>query len=194
MAYLNWRLNDVQSWNGVSESIPPGSDYLLRVAEVAQTQSSKGNPQMEVTFEVADGALAGRRVKMWYSGADKARGRAKNFIEACGLSLDQQGGLDDQALLGRIIVADAVNNSYDKPDPVTGQVVTKTNIRIENERLYQTQQAQAPQGFVAQGAPVTQQQMYSPPPQGAPAPMPAPAGRPNFPPNAQRGAPGLTRV
>lgn len=211
MAYIGGKFHEVQGWGGESEALPPGTDYVFRVDKIAQGQSSTGKPQLELDLVVCnEGELKGRASKSWYTlnfEKDTPRKRVRQLIDATGVQMDQAGGIDDQAFIGRYFVGDVVHEPYQKADPVSGQMVEKTRTKICNERPYNPgaganaafagQGAQQP-AFQAQqpafqpgAAPPAQAPQYAMPP-GAQAPMapgPVIAGAP-----APRGAPQLTRV
>lgn len=182
MAYIGQRLHEVKAWDGNSEALPPTDDVLFRITEVKQELSSKKQTQQLVlSLEVVGGSsqeLVGRKTFARYGIGDGIkegqRGRLRALVDAAQVPLDQQGGFNDEALVGRVFLADLKLNSYTQTDPVTGASVTKENTQVVNERPAQggqpQMQMQMPQGFAP---PQAQGFAPPPPPQVAPG-MPAP--------------------
>ena len=80
--------NEVKEWGGEFSLVPPG-DYTLLVTNLEQKPGDKA-PYVAVTFEVQDeGDYKGQKVFNNYSFSDKAQGRVKQLMVACGAQLDK---------------------------------------------------------------------------------------------------------
>jgi hypothetical protein len=211
MAHINGRFHEVSAWSGESEALPPGPDYAFQIEGVEQGVSpQKQTPQLNVTCIVLnEGENYGRKGIFRYNlNLDKEapRKRLRSLIDATGIPMDADGGIDDQDLIGRQFLADVIAENYDVVDGTTGTKITKTASRIQNERpldgANQAADAAAPQAVAP--APAAAAPAPAPAPAAAapaaraaiPAPRPAaaaaPAARPAYTPPS-RGAP-LTRV
>lgn len=139
MAYINGRLHEVESWDGKSEALPPAPDYVLLIEAAKQgTSSKKGSPQLEITTVVQnEGELHGRKGVFFYNlqlDKDTPRKRLRSLVDACGVPMDANGGIDDQALIGKMFMADVIAESYKDVDVVSNQTIEKTRTRLQSER------------------------------------------------------------
>lgn len=170
VAISDVNLNEVKPWNGEANILPPG-DYIFEITDVEQKQSSKGNPQMELSLEVIAGVepvteqYNGAKSKHWLSLLPAAAGRVRNMIDACGIRLAAKGTFDDQDLIGRQFAGTVVENVYQKMDAGTGATRDVVNTRIQNERSLSDADLAAP-------APAPEPE---PEPELAPAPVRAAA-------------------
>jgi hypothetical protein len=212
MAHINGRFHEVQAWGGESEALPPAPDYVFQIEAVEQGQSpQKATPQLNVTCLVLnEGELYGRKAIFRYNlnfegkGGDTARKRLKSLIDATQIPLDDQGGINDDDLIGRVLMADVIQETYKVADATTGTQIEKIATRIQNERVVPDANAQAgapapaaaapaPAAAPAAAAPAPAARAAAPAPAARPAPA-APAARPAYAPPG-RGAPaGVTRV
>lgn len=84
---LDLDLTETQAWGGEYQ-LPPAGDCTLTVVNITQETSSKNNPMLAVTFEIADeGEHKGKKVFNNYSLNQKALGRLKALSIACGASM-----------------------------------------------------------------------------------------------------------
>lgn len=185
MAYIGLGMNNVEAWDGVSGALPPATDVVFRIDSVKQERSSqKGTLQLVVEATVvSQGELFSRkgylRPIIDVNAKDGSKRRLKQLLDACMIQVDQQGGFDDQHLVGRHFVGDVVSQPYKKTDPATGQTIEKEGSQIVNERPYgqaggvqQAQQAQPQFQPQAQPAFVPQIVPAQPPAQQGYAPQP----------------------
>jgi len=124
---------DAQAWDG-SVNFPDPGEYLFEVVGCDKGQSRKGTPQVEITFEVADGEATGKRMKGWYALTERAIGRLCAVLNACGVRLDERGGFSTQAVIGARLIATVAENTYTVTDPVTQEPITKTNVKLMGEK------------------------------------------------------------
>lgn len=140
MAYVNLKVGDVKGWDGKSEGLPPGEDYVLEVIAAEQDKSPvKGTPQLTLECNVLwPEAYEGRKTWARYFLLDNkgSRGRLRSIVDATGVAVDSNGGFDDQEFVGKIFVADVINEPYDKVDATTGTSVEKQSSKVVNERPY----------------------------------------------------------
>ena len=144
MAYVAAGITaDTKAWDGVSGALPPANDVVFRIDEVKQEASpKKGTPQLVLSCIVVapEGELKDRKaVHRFVVGPNMkpaSIGRLKQLLDACGLQADANGGFDSDHLIGRVFVADIVNEPYQDTDPITGQSVEKNGNRLQNERPY----------------------------------------------------------
>jgi hypothetical protein len=81
---IELNLEATEAWNGESAPLLDPGDYNLTVVGFEQKTGKDSNqPYIAVTFEVADGELAGRKVWNNYSLSQKAVGRLKSLMLAC---------------------------------------------------------------------------------------------------------------
>lgn len=189
MSYVNLRVHEVKGWDGKSEGLPPGEDYVLEVEKAEQdTSPNKGTLQLTLECKVLwPEAYEGRKTWARYYLLDNkgSRGRLAQIINATGVSVDAQGGFDDQDFAGRVFVADVINEPYEKVDATTGTSVVKDNSKICNERAY-----------VPEGAEVAAAAVAPPPPAVVVAPKAVAPAASNAAPKPKFGRPaaGVTRV
>lgn len=208
MATIAGRFHEVKGWGGQSESLPPGPDYVFQIDVAQQGQSpKKGTPQLELELTVLnEGELNGRKAFHRLTlnlEKETPRKRMRQLIDATGVPMDGNGNIDDADFVGRIFMADVVEESYEDVDATTGTKISKTAIRVVNERIPPGaeggQAAAAPStaaaALAAPAAPAAQtRQAPAAPAPAAPAAGAAPAnGRPVYAPPTRGGA-GLTRV
>lgn len=152
---------DEQAWDGTgSDPVPPG-EYKFEVMDVKQGKSPRKNtPQLELTLEIVEGDLKGRRTWARYYLTDKAVGRLLNVMKACGVGLDDRKGFSLQAMIGARIIATVTHEAYqDGINPVTQAPIMKTSTKITGEKAIEVPKAPAPRGAqAARGVPVTQNQ------------------------------------
>jgi|SRR5882672_3515850 len=140
MATIEANLNDVEAWGGEVSTLPPG-EYQLKVkaADVEQKDSDgKITSQLVVDYEVTSGAFSGKVVKAWFTldfTKDTPRKRLKSLVVACNIEVSPNGSFDTAQLVGCQLNADVIHQTYmSKPDPITGNPVEKTSVRVVNER------------------------------------------------------------
>ena len=140
MATIDANLNEIDAWGGETTQLPPG-EYQLKVtaADVEQKEDGeKIKSQLVVNYEVISGAFSGKTIKAWFMldfTKDTPRKRLKSLVNATGIGVSPNGSFDTAQLLACKLNADVVHESYQsKPDPITGQSVEKTAIRVVNER------------------------------------------------------------
>ena len=127
---------NIKPWGGESNISPVGT-HKVKVIEATQETSSNKNPQLVLSFEVTGGEHDGARIRGYYmlmnSGA--AEGRLKQVREACSVSLiNAQGAFRRSDFVGKVCLIDVASEGWEKPDPVSGQMIQKTALRVRNER------------------------------------------------------------
>jgi hypothetical protein len=177
-------LNEVPAWDGEANMLPPG-EYCFEVAACAVTNTKNNNPQLEMDLTVIAGAdteaCNGAAKKHWVVMTEKAAGRVRNMLDACGVQMEADGSFDSDHFIGTQFIAEVYEDSYDKPDLATGGNVTKLTNKIRKERPVTA-------GFSSGDQPTVepaqqQQQQQTAPATRAPAPAarPAPAAAPSRP-------------
>lgn len=87
---LGLESDDVRAFGGGGFQLAPEGDWMLTVIDLEKKPSSKNQPMLKVTFEIADeGPNKGVRVYNNYSLQPQALGRLKQFSIACGAQLDK---------------------------------------------------------------------------------------------------------
>lgn len=130
-------LNEVSAWDGASSSLPP-AEYLFEVEDCIVGATSKQNPQLEFNLTVVAGAETdiynGTSRKHWVVMTDKAAGRVRNMLDACGVQMDAEGGFDSDHFIGARFIAEVFEDTYSKPNLETGGSIEKTSNKIRKER------------------------------------------------------------
>lgn len=175
-------LNEVTPWDGEANMLPPG-EYLFEVAECILGNTKNNNPQLEFDLTVVAGADSeaynGSKKKHWVVMTDKAAGRVRNILDACGVQMEADGSFDSDHFVGTQFIAEVYEDSYSKPDLSTGASVEKITNKIRKERPVTA-------GFTGQEAALAAAPAQSAPRAPAAAPAAAPA-RP-LPPGPRPGA------
>lgn len=130
---LQLDLSEVDAWGGeTGPRVPPGI-YDLEITSAEQSQSTKQQPVIKVEFTVLnEGESNGLTILKSYSLQQKALGRIKNLLMACGARLD---GIRSSELLGRQIVAEVVHVQGDAQPMPDGSVKEgKMFTDVMNER------------------------------------------------------------
>ena len=110
MALINFSNSEDKGYS----PLPEGS-YDLEILQVEQKVSQAGNPQLELSTEVAAGEHEGRKVKLWYSLTPQSAWKLKKLVvathtphEVVGSDRDGQISFDTDDLVGGIFTATAV--------------------------------------------------------------------------------------
>lgn len=112
MALINFSNSEDKGYS----PLPEGS-YDLEILQVEQKVSQAGNPQLELSTEVAAGEHEGRKVKLWYSLTPQSAWKLKKLVVATHTPHEVVGGLtekdgqisfDTDDLVGGIFTATAV--------------------------------------------------------------------------------------
>lgn len=126
-------LTEVDAWGGESgPRVPPGI-YDLEITSAEQGTSNKQAPVIKVEFTVLnEGEHNGHTILKSYSLQQKALGRLKNLLMACGARLD---GVRSSEMVGRQIVAEVVHVQGDaQPQPDGSVKEGKMFTDVMNER------------------------------------------------------------
>ena len=137
---------NIKEFGGGAFPLLPLGSYIFEVEHVEQKPSSKNTPMVVVTSKVAEGqdndeAAKYTGQKAWgnYPLTEKAMGRIKNLMMACGAPLDK---FRASALLGAKYRADIVHNQGDATPGPDGQPrEARTFANIANERPLETVEA-----------------------------------------------------
>lgn len=112
---------DVRAWGGESGPKLPIGKYTMDVVSAVQKPSKQNQPTIEVTFKVADeGEHNGVELTKKYSLQQKALGRIKSLMMACGASLDK---IRPAELIGARILVDIVHTEGQGKVDAQGNVV-----------------------------------------------------------------------
>lgn len=125
-------LEDVNAWGGEFRLVPPG-EWTLDITHIEQTNSKeKKTPMIKVTFEVADeGEYNGAKLFGNYALTDKAMGRIKQLMVACGARLDK---IRASELINQRIRAEVVHTESEGPPDADGNPgKTRTFANVQNE-------------------------------------------------------------
>jgi hypothetical protein len=132
---------NVKEFGGESfaPEVPPG-EYVLDLVEIEQKTSKAQNSMLVVTFEVAEGEFAGKKLTGWYTLTDKAMGRIKKLQIACGARLDK---IRTSELRGARIIATVIHEEG-KPMPKPDGTMYPPSIfaKVQSERPLEDVQAQ----------------------------------------------------
>jgi len=125
-------LSEVDAWGGEQRPLVPAGEYQLTITHVEQKPSSNNNPMIVVTFEVASGPEKGSKLWGNYVLTQKAMGRIKALVVACGGSLDV---IRASELMGATIEATIVHNEGQaKIGPDGNPGATPVYANVINER------------------------------------------------------------
>jgi len=142
---------DATEWSGETEKIPVG-DYVVEIVDALKTQSKKGNPQLEVQFMVLEGDEKERTTKGWYPlASEKAIGRIKCLLAACGVTVDARVGFAPKALIGAQLQIKVIHDIQEgEPNHLGVKPEPKIFSKVVNERALPAAPKAAPAG---RGAP-----------------------------------------
>jgi hypothetical protein len=140
---------NIKEFGGRGFPLLPVNDYIFEVEHVEQKPSSKNTPMVVVTSKVAEGQeddeaakYTGQKVWANYPLTDKAMGRLKNIMIACGAPLDK---FRASALMGAKYRASIVHNQGDATPGPDGQPrEARMFANLCNERPLETIEAAAP--------------------------------------------------
>lgn len=131
---------DTTAWDGEGGNLPELGRHLCEITKAEKGTSKKsGSPQVLVGYKVTDekDESNGRQITGYYSLTQKAIGRLLNVLAACGVELDAKGNFAASALVGKKLSINIVQNSYaDGKNPVTGEAIMKTNVKVVGEEAY----------------------------------------------------------
>jgi len=153
------------SGDDVQYTVFPQGTYELQVASVDLTNSQKGNQQLTVRCEIAEGDYEGRKITLWLSLLPQAAWRVKGFVKALGVDYDEN---DDGTI------------SFDTDDCVGTYCRAQAKIREFNGKEKNDWEQFAPSKLTDAPAASTQAApapKAAPAPQAQPAPSPAPTER-----------------
>lgn len=135
--YMTGQSNpDLKAWDGV-QNLPDVGDHLVRIAEAGQEVSKNKNPQLVLTFEVVKGENEGRRIRGYYilKDEDVFNRRLKQVREAAGVAvINGSGAFRKSDFVGKTLLVEVYEDSYEVPDAVTGATIKKTSKKVRNER------------------------------------------------------------
>lgn len=140
---INLEGEGVRAWGGGGGPILPVGQYTMDIVKAEHTQSSKNQPVVKVTFKVADeGENFGVELTKSYSLQEKALGRIKNLMIACGARLDK---IRPAELLGARIIVDIVHTQGTGGVDSQGNVTEgKTYCDVANEIAIESAPAEEP--------------------------------------------------
>jgi len=126
-------LTDVKEWDGEQRPLVPAGDYKVTVIDVkSDNAKSSGNPVIKVEFEIDEGEYQGQKLFNTYSLSEKALGRIKALMVACGASLDK---IRASELLGQSIEVTVTHEETQSPPDANGNPQpSKTFSRVMKER------------------------------------------------------------
>jgi hypothetical protein len=81
-------LNGVSAWTA-DDQLEPGT-YRMTAGAIERTESSRGNPQVKVTWGVSAGPYRGAERPDWITVTEPALGRIAQVIEAAGIPAPTQ--------------------------------------------------------------------------------------------------------
>ena len=100
----------------------PEGHYEIRIDDVQQGASSKGNPQLEFSMTIVDGEYTDRHPKMWKSLMPNAVWSLEALAEVCGITPQETGehddegnpemALDEQEFIGRVVTFKVTQREY----------------------------------------------------------------------------------
>lgn len=121
-------LNEVEAWKGGGGLTVGTHDVVCIRAE--ETESSKGNPQIELEFEAIRGEEQGGTIRDWIVVIPATLGKVKGFMEACGVAIPEgEFNLNVSDIVGsttRIVVRK--ENPDDKYPKVVGYSATDATV------------------------------------------------------------------
>lgn len=125
-------VSETEAWGGESRPLVPPGDYPLTVVGVEQKTSNSGNPMINVQFEVAEGESKGSYVWNNYVLTQKAMGRVKALMVACGAQLDKlvASQLMGQTIMGTVVHTEGQASIDEQGNPRPA----KTFANVINER------------------------------------------------------------
>jgi hypothetical protein len=132
--------------------IPQGT-YDLTVTDITQGTSSKGNPQLQVRCEIAQGEYSGKKITLWLSLLESATWRLSAFVKATGIDYEDGPG-------GQI--------SFDTDDVVGAYFSASTKIREYNGKDKNEWESFAPSKLSQPAAPRAAASVAAPAPQAQP--------------------------
>lgn len=126
-------LAEANPWDGTSQPPLDEGEYVLQIVKFESKTSSNNNKMIAVTFEVVEPAeLVGQKAWQNYALTDKAMGRIKALMVACGTSLD---AIRASEFMGAKLRATVVHNmSTPKPDASGNVGEPKVFANVQNER------------------------------------------------------------
>lgn len=78
----------------------PADTYLVKVNNAEETVSQAGNEMINVTFEIAEGEYAGRKIFDNFVLMEKTLWKLKQFLVAIGIDVSEAVDLDVEDLIG----------------------------------------------------------------------------------------------
>ena len=147
-------LNETAPWDGEASVLPPG-EYAFEVVDaiIKEAKTSEKFPSLVLDLVVTGGADSeqynGVKRKHFVSLSPNAAGRLRNIIDACHVPIEADGGFTTETFLGTGFIAEAYEDTYEKPDLASGNSVTKTVGKIHKERPIESGWS----GAVAEGQP-----------------------------------------
>lgn len=140
MYVRNAAIHNAKAWDGVNRT-PDAGDYEAVVAEMKREPSSKkGITQLVVQWEIvakADGSdtdAAGRKAFARYN-EEGNLSRLRQFLEATGVEIDDEGGYNPAEALGVHALITITKQEGVKKDE-DGNTVPTTYTNVCNERLF----------------------------------------------------------
>ena len=88
---------------GNFEPIPAG-DYVLEIENIEEQVSKAGNNMLNITFNVAEGEYAGRKIFEFYVLTEKALWKMKDLLIALGIDTEGQVDIDIDDLEGEMFI------------------------------------------------------------------------------------------
>jgi hypothetical protein len=104
---INLDFSEVQSF----EAIPDGK-YVATIEKVEEKTSQAGNQMLNVTFAIADGEYAGRKIFDNYVLTPKSLWRLKQLLSSLGVDASGAVDLDPTDLIGRAVIIDVNSEEY----------------------------------------------------------------------------------
>lgn len=148
-------------WDGsVGPRLAPG-EYLVEVVNVKVETNKRGDGRnLVLDYKVlTEGDYADQKVKQWLAlpTADSKAGVIKRFAHVVRDVLETPmlpgGGFQTMSMIGKKLYITAVLEESKDFDPTRGTEVTKTNLRLQNERRYEEPEAAPPPARTTQAPP-----------------------------------------
>jgi hypothetical protein len=108
-------LQGVEAWR--AGTVPPGT-YTCRVEDATEGRSSRGYPQLELSWTVLDGEFQDAEIRDWLVVTEKSRGKIVALLQACGMQIPEgEFDLPVSDLVGRSAqVMMRSEPKYDEPE------------------------------------------------------------------------------
>lgn len=93
--------------------MPPEGDYQVEVKRVSKGESSNGNDQLEIDFEILAGKYKGKVFRQWYSLVEQALWRLSRELSSAGIEVpNEPADLDLDDVEGRKLSVTIEHREY----------------------------------------------------------------------------------